>query len=53
MPQQPRKPDWAKLSGERVQKEVLKLLAAEDPAPVLRIMAASEFSLSFCRAISI
>jgi poly(A) polymerase len=31
----------AKLSGERVQKEVLKLLAAEDPTPVLRIMAAS------------
>ncbi|HEV2650283.1 MAG TPA: CCA tRNA nucleotidyltransferase, partial [Rhizomicrobium sp.] len=31
----------AKLSGERVQKEVLKLLAAKDPAPVLRIMAAS------------
>ncbi|MBV9045633.1 MAG: CCA tRNA nucleotidyltransferase, partial [Alphaproteobacteria bacterium] len=31
----------AKLSGERVQKELLKLLEAEDPAPVLRIMAAS------------
>jgi poly(A) polymerase len=31
----------AKLSGERVQKEVLKLLAAEEPAPVLRLMAAS------------
>ena len=31
----------AKLSGERVQKEVLKLLAAEEPAPVIRLMAAS------------
>jgi poly(A) polymerase len=29
------------LSGERVQKEMLKLLAAENPVPVLRIMAAS------------
>ncbi|MEI9887370.1 MAG: hypothetical protein WDN08_12865 [Rhizomicrobium sp.] len=31
----------AQLSGERVQKEVLKLLEADDPAPVLRVMAAS------------
>jgi poly(A) polymerase len=31
----------AKLSGERLQKEMLKLLEAENPAPVLRVMAAS------------
>ena len=31
----------AKLSGERLQKEMLKLLEAEDPTPVLRVMAAS------------
>ena len=31
----------AQLSGERVQKELLKLLEAEDPAPVLRTMAAA------------
>ncbi len=31
----------AKLSGERIQTEMLKLLAAEEPAHVLRIMAAS------------
>ena len=31
----------AQLSGERVQKELLKLLEADDPAPVLRVMAAS------------
>ena len=31
----------AQLSGERVQKELLKLLEADDPASVLRIMAAS------------
>ena len=31
----------AKLSGERIQTEMLKLLAAENPAPVLRLMAAS------------
>jgi poly(A) polymerase len=31
----------ARLSGERIQKELLKLLDAENPAPVLRIMAAS------------
>ncbi|HEY2069526.1 MAG TPA: CCA tRNA nucleotidyltransferase [Rhizomicrobium sp.] len=31
----------AKLSGERVQKEMLKLLAADDPIAVLRAMAAS------------
>ncbi|HEY1636952.1 MAG TPA: CCA tRNA nucleotidyltransferase [Rhizomicrobium sp.] len=31
----------ARLSGERIQKELLKLLEAEDPTPVLRIMAAS------------
>ena len=31
----------AKLSGERVQTEMLKLLAADAPAPVLRIMAAA------------
>jgi poly(A) polymerase len=29
------------LSGERIAKEMLKLLAAEDPIPVLRSMAAS------------
>lgn len=29
------------LSGERIQKEMLKLLAAEDPVPVMRAMAAS------------
>ncbi len=31
----------AQLSGERVQKEMLKLLAADNPVPVLRAMAAS------------
>lgn len=31
----------AKLSGERVQKEMLRLLAAEDPVPVLRVMGAT------------
>lgn len=31
----------AQLSGERVQKELLKLIAAENPAPVLRTMAAA------------
>jgi len=31
----------AKLSGERIQAEMLKLLAAENPAPVLRVMAAT------------
>lgn len=31
----------ATLSGERVQKEMLRLLAAERPVPVLRVMAAS------------
>jgi poly(A) polymerase len=31
----------AQLSGERIQKEMLKLLAAEKPVPVLRAMAAS------------
>jgi poly(A) polymerase len=31
----------AKLSGERIQTEMLKLLAAEEPAHVLRTMAAS------------
>jgi poly(A) polymerase len=31
----------AQLSGERVQKELLRLLAAENPAPVLRTMAAA------------
>ena len=31
----------AQLSGERVQKELLRLLEAEAPAPVLRVMAAS------------
>jgi poly(A) polymerase len=31
----------AKLSGERVQKEMLKLLAADNPVAVLRAMAAS------------
>ena len=30
-----------RLSGERIQKEVLKLLGAEDPRPVLRAMAAT------------
>ena len=29
------------LSGERVQKELLRLLEAENPGPVLRVMAAS------------
>lgn len=29
------------LSGERIQKEMLRTLAAEDPVPVLRAMAAS------------
>jgi len=29
------------LSGERVSKELLKLLAAEDPRPAIRLMAAS------------
>jgi poly(A) polymerase len=31
----------AKLSGERIQNEMLKLIAAESPAPILRTMAAS------------
>ncbi len=31
----------AQLSGERIQKELLKLLAADDPMPVLRAMAAT------------
>ena len=31
----------AQLSGERVQKELLKLLEADNPTPVLRVMAAS------------
>ncbi len=31
----------ARLSGERIQKELLRLLDAEDPVPVLRVMAAS------------
>lgn len=31
----------AQLSGERVQKELLRLLEAEEPAPVLRSMAAA------------
>ena len=31
----------AQLSGERVQKELLKLLEADDPVAVLRVMAAS------------
>jgi poly(A) polymerase len=31
----------AKLSGERVQKEMLKLLGSDNPVPVLRAMAAS------------
>src|SRR6202012_4573999 len=31
----------AQLSGERIQKEMLKLLAAENPVPVLRVMAAT------------
>jgi poly(A) polymerase len=31
----------AQLSGERIAKEMLKLLAAEDPVPVLRSMAAA------------
>jgi poly(A) polymerase len=29
------------LSGERIQKEMLRLMAADDPVPVLRAMAAS------------
>ena len=31
----------AKLSGERIAKEMLRLLEAESPAPILRVMAAS------------
>jgi poly(A) polymerase len=31
----------AQLSGERVQKELLRLLEADNPAPTLRVMAAS------------
>lgn len=31
----------AQLSGERVQKEILNLLAAPDPLPALRVMAAA------------
>ena len=31
----------ARLSGERIAKEMLRLLEAENPAPVLRVMAAS------------
>jgi poly(A) polymerase len=31
----------AKLSGERIQKEMIKLLEAENPVPALRAMAAS------------
>ncbi|HEX2590414.1 MAG TPA: CCA tRNA nucleotidyltransferase [Rhizomicrobium sp.] len=31
----------AQLSGERISKEMLKLLAADEPVPVLRVMAAS------------
>jgi poly(A) polymerase len=31
----------ARLSAERIQKELLRLLEAEDPAPMLRVMAAS------------
>lgn len=31
----------AKLSGERIAKEMLRLLEAENPAPVLRVMAAA------------
>ncbi|HKD20875.1 MAG TPA: CCA tRNA nucleotidyltransferase [Rhizomicrobium sp.] len=31
----------AKLSGERIQQEILRLLEAENPAPMLRVMAAS------------
>jgi poly(A) polymerase len=32
-------PQLAQLSGERIQAEMLKLLAAPDPVPVLRLMA--------------
>jgi len=35
------KPGLARLSGERIQAEMLKLLAAENAAPVLRVMAAT------------
>lgn len=31
----------ATLSGERIQKEMLRLMAADDPVPVMRAMAAS------------
>ena len=31
----------AQLSGERIQQEMLKLLAADNPVPVLRVMAAT------------
>ena len=34
-------PSLAKLSGERIQREMLKLLAAPDPAAVIDIMAAN------------
>jgi poly(A) polymerase len=32
-------PEMARLSGERIQAEMLKLLAAADPLPALRLMA--------------
>ncbi|HXV25406.1 MAG TPA: CCA tRNA nucleotidyltransferase [Alphaproteobacteria bacterium] len=32
-------PELAQLSGERIQAEMLKLLAAPDPSPVLKLMA--------------
>ncbi len=34
-------PEIGRLSGERIQREMLKLLEAEDPLPAFRLMAAS------------
>jgi len=38
---QAQKASLAKLSGERIQKELLRLLQAADPMPALRVMAAT------------
>ena len=42
----------AKLSGERIAKEMLRLLEAENPTPVLRMMAASGILAESCPARS-